>query len=84
VAWDEQDKTEYVFTNLGQDDAKHGGFDDVRSVAMAIARVANGELNQWLRPAITSAMLPRSTDYRAVLERGVNELTALHRLLGVA
>lgn len=84
VAWDEQDETEYVFTNLGQDDAKHAGFDDVRSVAMAIARVANGELNEWLRPAITSAMLPRSTDYRAVLERGVNELAALHRLLGVA
>ncbi len=77
-AWGTQDATPYVYEPLGQDDGDHAKFDDVRSVAMAIAQVAEGGFDTWAAGAFSSPMIADPPALRSMVNRGLAELKALH------
>jgi hypothetical protein len=77
------DGTQYVFTDLGRDDGDHAGFDDVRSVAMAVAEVEADGLERWLGTALSTALLGDVAPLQAMVGRGLNELRALLKVHGV-
>ncbi len=77
------DTTEYVYDDLGRDDDEHARFDDVRSVAMAIAEVKSDGLDAWLGAALTYPHIGDVEPLKALVKRGLDELEALHRWHGV-
>lgn len=77
------DTTKYVYTNLGRDDADHAGFDDVRSVAMALAEVDADGLERWLGTALSTTLLGDVGPYQAMVGRGLKEMEALLKSYGV-
>jgi len=77
------DTTEYVYDDLGRDDDEHARFDDVRSVAMAIAEVKSDGLDAWLSAALTYPHIGDVEALKALVKRGLDELEALHRWHGV-
>jgi 7-cyano-7-deazaguanine synthase in queuosine biosynthesis len=77
------DTTGYVYELLGKDDSDHARFDDVRSVAMALAAVAADGFDAWLGNALSSAMIGDRAALRAMVERGLSELRTLHETYGV-
>jgi hypothetical protein len=78
-----KDKTAYVFENLGRDDSDHAGFDDVRSVAMALAAVKADGFQSWIGTALSTALLGDVAPYEAMVQRGLDELKALLKSYGV-
>lgn len=83
LTWGQPDPTGYVFDPLGRDDGDHAGFDDVRSVGMALAAVRDGSFDEWLGSALS---WPRIDDHHALkdmLRRGLAELGELHSRYGV-
>jgi 7-cyano-7-deazaguanine synthase in queuosine biosynthesis len=52
LAWGEPDMTFYRFEPLGKNDSDHANFDDVRSVAMALADVEADGIDAWLGSAL--------------------------------
>jgi 7-cyano-7-deazaguanine synthase in queuosine biosynthesis len=82
-AWGIEDLTPYVYERLGQDDSDHAKFDDVRSVAMAIAQVEAEGFDSWTGSAFSSPMIVDVTAIRGMTLRGLDELKALHRSHGV-
>jgi 7-cyano-7-deazaguanine synthase in queuosine biosynthesis len=83
LAWGQPDPTEYVFELLGRDDPDHAGFDDVRSVGMALAAVKEGGFDGWLGSALSWPRLDEGTELKDMLRRGLTELGALHAKYGV-
>lgn len=83
MAWGQPDPTPYRFADLGRRDADHAYFDDVRSVAMAIARIRDEGLEAWLGSALSYPNTGDRAPLRDVVARGVEELAALHRSMGV-
>lgn len=83
LAWGQQDTTFYKFEQLGKSDAEHAKFDDVRSVAMAIAEVAADGLQAWLGPALSYPYMGDRLPLRQLVVRGLDELAGLHRNQGV-
>ncbi len=83
ISWGEPDTTPYVYQHLGRNDSEHAGFDDVRSVAMAIAAVATDGLDTWLGTALSSPMIEDRETLKAMVQRGLNELKDLHHVYGV-
>ena len=77
------DGTEYVYSDLGRNDNKHAGFDDVRSVAMALAEVESDGLERWLGTALSTTLLGDVASLQAMVGRGLNELAALMKSHGV-
>jgi len=77
------DGTKYVFSDLGRDDKDHAGFDDVRSVAMALAEVQTNGLEMWLGTALSTNLLSDVTPLQAMVGRGLTELGALMKSYGV-
>jgi hypothetical protein len=77
------DTTGYVYEALGKNDDDHAGFDDVRSVAMALAAVAADGFEVWLGNSLGSPMISDRAALRAMVERGLAELTRLHQAYGV-
>jgi 7-cyano-7-deazaguanine synthase in queuosine biosynthesis len=77
------DATEYVYSNLGRDDDDHAGFDDVRSVAMALAEVEADGLERWLGTALSTTLLGDVASLQAMVGRGLGELGALLESYGV-
>jgi 7-cyano-7-deazaguanine synthase in queuosine biosynthesis len=77
------DGTKYVYTDLGRDDDDHAGFDDVRSVAMALAKVEADGLERWLGTALSTTLLGDVAPLQAMVGRGLNELGALLKSYGV-
>ena len=77
------DGTKYVYSDLGRDDDQHAGFDDVRSVAMALAEVEADGLERWLGTALSTALLGDVAPLQAMVGRGLNELAALLKSYGV-
>ena len=57
IAWGLPDTTGYVYKNLGRDDLDNARFDDVRSVAIALADVETGDLDAWLGNALSSQFI---------------------------
>ena len=83
LAWGQADSTGYVYEALGKDDPDFAGFDDVRAVRMAIAEVEADGLEAWLGPALSSVLIPDKGALKGLIERGLEELAALHRVHGV-
>lgn len=69
--------TDYVYSDLSINDNKHARFDDVRSVAMAIASVAEVGLDRWLGATLVSPLIKDSENIKGVALRGLSELEAL-------
>lgn len=83
VAWGQPDRTDYVYRKLGQKDQEHARFDDVRSVAVALATVQAEGLDSWLAGALSSPRLSPPEAHRAMVGRALGELRALHTRLHV-
>jgi hypothetical protein len=81
--WGVEDTTQYVFTDLGHNDKEHAGFDDVRSVAMAIAEMQDGNFDSWLGGTLSSALVAHNAQLKDVVYRGLHELAYLHQAYGV-
>lgn len=77
------DATKYVYRNLGRKDHNYAGFDDVRSVAMALAQIDAEGLESWLGPTLSTALMGDVTPHQAVVGRGLKELGALLKSFGV-
>lgn len=73
------DTTDYVYEPIGRNDADHAGFDDVRSVAIALAAVQADEVDSWLAHALASPFIKDRAALLAMLKRGLAELRALHQ-----
>ena len=83
LAWGVQDTTEYLFEELGRDDPEHAGFDDVRSVGMALAAAKDGGFDEWLSSALSWPRLDDRDALKDMLRRGLAELGALQAKYGV-
>lgn len=83
IAWAQPDKTDYVYRKLGKKDQEHARFDDVRSVAVALATVQAEGLDSWLTGALSSPRLTPPEAYRDMVDRALGELRALHTSLGI-
>jgi hypothetical protein len=77
------DDTKYVYVDLGRDDEDHAGFDDVRSVAMALAEVKSDGLETWIGTALSTTLLGDIGPLEAMVGRGLNELESLFKFHGV-
>ena len=78
-----RDTTEYVYVDLGCDDAEHAGFDDVRSVGMALAQVKADGLESWIGTALSTTLLGDISPLQAMVSRGLGELESLFKHYGV-
>lgn len=83
LAWNVPDTTQYQFEDLGRDDSEHAGFDDVRSVGMALAAVKDGGFDVWLGSALSWPRLDQHDALKDMLRRGLAELGSLHAKYGV-
>lgn len=82
-AWGAKDKTKYIYTNLSRNDKDHARYDDVRSAAMAVATVREEGLSKWAGPALSTALLGDVTSYNEVVRRGLDELAAFLKAVGM-
>ena len=83
VAWGHPDETVYVYEDLGKSDVDHSAFDDVRSVAMAIAEVDSDGLDAWIGSALSTPHIGDAVPLRALIERGLSEMAKFHAVYGV-
>ncbi|MBL3554324.1 Qat anti-phage system QueC-like protein QatC [Rhodovulum sulfidophilum] len=85
VAWGVPDRTVkgYKYEHLGQRDARHAGFDDVRSVAIAIETVRLQGIAALIGGAMNVQLLGDPTPYRHVVKNGIAELAVFQAKLGV-
>lgn len=84
LTWEgHEDTTGYVFEPLGNDNDEHANFDDVRSVAIALAASEAEGADAWLGHALTSSRIDNRQELQAMLERGLSELGALHQVYDV-
>lgn len=79
LAWRKIDTTIYVYEDLGKDDDQHMSFDDVRSVAIAIAEARARGTDYLVGAGLSSPLLGDTEELSAVVARGLAELKALHR-----
>lgn len=77
------DTTKYVHVNIGRHDADHAGFDDVRSVAMALAEVKADGLDAWIGTSLSTTLLGDVGPLQAMVGRSLDELGALFTFYGV-
>ena len=85
LAWGRPDSTSggYKYGPLGQDDARHARFDDVRSVGIAIETVRRHGLDALIGGAMNRQLLGDTTPYRQVVQNGIAELAVLHTNLSI-
>lgn len=82
-AWKKPDRTVYVFDDLSIQDARHSGFDDVRSAGMAIASAETDGLEAWLGSSLTSRYIADPASYVEIVGRGLSELKGFMKSAGV-
>lgn len=83
-AWGQEDRTEYVYRDLAIDDTAHAGFDDVRSMAMAIRQVRTEGINSLLGACLSSALVGNTLPYKQMVSRGIEEIGAFFDHMGIA
>lgn len=81
--WKLPDRTTYVYSKLSRKDRNHARFDDVRSVAIAVAEVKTNGLNDWLGTSLSSTLLGDVSAYKETVGRGLDELKQFLDLAGV-
>jgi hypothetical protein len=72
-----------VFVKLSRNDKDHARHDDVRSAAMAVAAAKAEGLSTWAGAALSTALLGDASPYREVVGRGLDELAAFLKTVGV-
>ena len=77
------DTTAYVYEHIGRYGADHSGFDDVRSVAVALAAVRDESVESWLGHVLATPLIGDRAQLLSMLERGMAELRTLHERFGV-
>jgi hypothetical protein len=77
------DETKYKYVDLGRDDSDYAAFDDVRSVAMALAEVESDGLETWMGSALSTALLGDVSALEQMVGRGLCELGSLFKFHGV-
>jgi hypothetical protein len=77
------DETKYKYVDLGRDDSDYAAFDDVRSVAMALAEVNSDGLEAWIGSSLSTALLGDVGALEQMAGRGLNELGSLFKFHGV-
>lgn len=78
IRWGQPDSTDYRFVDLGQQDADHAAFDDVRAVSVALAQTAQPDgIARLIGPAL-SGIGDLRNPIASMLERGFGELRELH------
>jgi hypothetical protein len=77
-----EDKSDYVYENLGRQDEDHARFDDVRSVAIAIS-LAEADADRWLGTSLSSPWIFDRAAHRDMLLRGLEELKRLHNYFSI-
>lgn len=77
------DRTKYVYVDLGRDDEDYAGFDDVRSVAMALADIESEGLEAWIGTSLSTTLLGDIGPLQAMVSRGLKELGLLFKFHGV-
>lgn len=83
ISWGHSDETEYVYDELGRQDADHAKFDDVMSVAMALLEVGQLGVDRWSGSAVASPHIADKAGLRSMLARGLGELGELHARYGL-
>jgi hypothetical protein len=82
-AWGEHDETVYKYQDLSRDTADYARFDDVRSVAMAVAEARAGNLDRLIGMSLSTAALGDVQPYKQTIERGLQELGTFLDAAGV-
>ncbi|QJT81414.1 Qat anti-phage system QueC-like protein QatC [Kosakonia sp. MUSA4] len=83
LAWGNADLTSYKYSNIGLRNDEHANFDDVRSIAMAIADVNTNGLESWLGAALAYPKIGIKPPLKDLVSRGLKELAALHLQQGI-
>ncbi|MGM3162447.1 7-cyano-7-deazaguanine synthase [Dickeya undicola] len=83
LAWGNADLTPYKYSNIGLRNDEHANFDDVRSIAIAIADVNTNGLESWLEAALAYPKIGIKHPLKDLVSRGLKELAALHLQQGI-
>lgn len=81
--WGVADQTEYVFADLAGANTDPERFDDVRAAALALAAISEDGFDRWLGATLTSPLIGDKDNVRAVIERGLSELSSLLDHFGI-
>jgi hypothetical protein len=73
------DNTKYVYVNLGRNNEDHAGFDDVRSVAMALAEIKSEGVEAWIGTSLSTTLLGDVGPLQAMVGRAMDELQSLFK-----
>ncbi len=74
-AWkSDGDLTTYRYDDLGIKDEKHAGFDDVRSMQLAIANAKEQGIQRWLGASISSSLVKDKDKLAEMIKRGLGEV----------
>ena len=76
LRWSVPDTTGYVFEDLGKDDPRFSGFDDVRSTLMAGVVCDEIGGRRWLGATLSSALITDKEELRDTALRGLDEVRA--------
>ncbi len=84
LAWkDGGDLTTYFYDDLSIQDAKHAGFDDVRSMLLAIADAKEQGIQRWLGASISSSLVGDKDKLAEMIKRGLGEIEGFLNSQGV-
>ena len=83
LKWGVPDTTAYAFEDIGKSGPEYSGFDDVRSVAMALAQATGEGLDTWMGSSLSRALLTDVSPLKEVVGRGLKELEVLHKKYNV-
>jgi 7-cyano-7-deazaguanine synthase in queuosine biosynthesis len=81
--WRKEDRTTYVYKNLGKKGPETSGFDDVRAVAMAIIQEKELGIRRWMGAGLASAPISNMQPYYDIAQRGLKELDDFLKTQGV-
>ena len=79
----EGDLTTYFYDDLSIQDEKHAGFDDVRSMLLAIADAKEQGIQRWLGASISSSLVQDKDKLVEMVERGLGEIEGFLNSQGV-
>lgn len=83
LRWGVADRTQYVYSDLGQKDSDHAAFDDVRAAAMACLESDEVGIERWVGATLSSSGIVDDSEYLDMLERSLSELKVLLKRYGV-
>lgn len=84
LAWKKDgDLTTYFYDDLSIQDAKHAGFDDVRSMLLAIADAKEQGIQIWLGASISSSLVEDKDKLAEMIKRGLGEIEGFLNSQGV-